>query len=65
MSVFKLIEIVNIYVLVYDTSLWLQLVLAIWDTTFHIFNFFVWLRINGKLSVLEMGIWSILIIKSD
>ena len=33
--------------------------------TFHLLNYFVWLRITDEGSVPEMRIWSILLIKSD
>ena len=33
--------------------------------TFHLFKYFVWLRITDEGSVPEMRIWSILFIKSD
>ena len=36
-----------------------------WVSHFNFLNYFVWLRITDEGSVLEMRIWSILLIKSD
>ena len=40
---------------------WLQYVVALLWYLFSFFSFFVWLRITDDGSVLEMGIWSILL----
>ena len=37
----------------------------IWVIIFNFWNYFVWLRITDEGSLSEMGIWSILLIKSD
>ena len=44
---------------------WLYLVLALFGITSHILNYFLWLRNTDEVSVPEMRIWSILLIKSD
>ena len=59
-SVLKFIEIV-IFGFIYH-PFWLQFVLAfLWYISFQLFGYFVWLRITGDGSVLEMRIWSILL----
>ena len=44
----------------------IQLVLALLGFTFQLFfNNFVWLKITDELSVPEMGVWFMLLIKPD
>ena len=57
-SVFKIHWNCNIVGLLHH-PFWLYLVLAIFGTTSHILNYFVWLRITDEGSVPEMRIWSI------
>ena len=44
---------------------WLKLVSALFNITFKLLKYFVWLRITDEGSVPEMHIWSILLIKID
>ena len=44
---------------------WLKLVLELSSHDFQLLNYFVWPRITDEGSLLEMRIWSILLIKSD
>ena len=39
--------------------------LSLYNISFQLLNYFVWLRITNEGSVPEMRIWSILLIKSD
>ena len=58
-SEFKLIEIVKVWVY-YTIPYGFDLFRHFLGITFHLFKFFVWLRITDKGSVPEMRIWSIL-----
>ena len=49
----------------YTTPFGLSLIWHFQDITFHVLNYFVWLRITDEDSVPEMRIWPILLIKSD
>ena len=51
---------IDTYCLCLSHVLLLYLVLALFGITFHILNFFVWIRITDEGSVPEMRIWSIL-----
>ena len=63
-SVLKLIQIVILWVyctIPFGFSLFWHFL----GITFQLLNYFVWLRITDEVSVPEMRIWSILLMKSD
>ena len=62
--VIKLTEIVILWVY-YTIPFGFSLIWHFLGITFHLLNYFVWLRITDEGSVPEMRIWSILLIKFD
>ena len=60
----KSIEIVILWVH-YTIPFGCSLLWHFWGITFQLFNYFVWIRITDEISVPELLIWSILLIKSD
>ena len=63
-SVFKLTKIVILWVY-YTIPFGFSMFWHIWGITFQLLKLLCWLKITDEDSVLEMRIWSILLIKSD
>ena len=63
-SVFKLTKIVILWVY-YTIPYGFSMFWHIWGITFQLLKLLCWLKITDEDSVLEMRIWSILLIKSD